>query len=59
MKKKTKWAIFTHSGKEIKKITKLLEETQIGIALQQESQYKPYLSHAHKWTNTEETACTK
>jgi hypothetical protein len=29
---KTKWAIFTYSGKETKKITKLFKETHIGIA---------------------------
>jgi uncharacterized protein YajQ (UPF0234 family) len=29
---KTKWVIFTYSGKETKKITKLFKETQIKIA---------------------------
>jgi hypothetical protein len=30
---KTEWIIFTYSGKETKKVTKLFKETQIGTAL--------------------------
>jgi hypothetical protein len=34
---KTKWAIFTYSGKERKKIAKLFKEMQIGIAFRQKN----------------------
>jgi hypothetical protein len=30
---KTKWATFTYSGKETRKLTKLFKETQMKIAL--------------------------
>jgi hypothetical protein len=41
-RQKTKWVTFTYSGKEVRRITKLFQDTRIKIASARRAQYKIY-----------------
>jgi hypothetical protein len=57
--RKTKWATFTYSGKETRKITKLFKDTQIKIVLKTRNVIQNILKNIREKTNTASVAYTK